>query len=81
MDPQHCKILEQVLAPLTYLTQARMDLAARLLLRTDDSLAKIASRVGYDSEFAFNRAFKKKYGAPPRRFRKTGSVESSELLA
>ena len=58
--------------PLAYLTQVRMDLAARLLLRTDATLAEIAGRVGYDSEFAFNRAFKKAYGVPPGRFRKAG---------
>ncbi len=69
------------LPPLTYLTQARMDLAARRLLRTDDALAKIARRVGYDSEFAFNRAFKKEYGVPPGRFRQTRGGQAAELPA
>lgn len=59
------------LPPLSYLAQFRMDFASRLLLRSDAGLAEIARRVGYDSEFAFNRAFKKQYGQPPGRFRRT----------
>ena len=56
--------------PLAYLTQVRMDLAARLLLASDASLTEVAGRVGYESEFAFNRAFKKEYGSPPGRYRR-----------
>ena len=59
--------------PAAYLTQLRMDLAARRLRRSEASLAEIAREVGYESEFAFNRAFKKEYGLPPGRFRRSAS--------
>ncbi len=55
--------------PLAYLTQLRLDTAARLLRTTDDPLAAIAQSVGYTSEFAFNRAFRRTRGSPPGRFR------------
>jgi AraC-like DNA-binding protein len=55
--------------PLAYLTQVRLDTAARLLRTTDDSLSSIAQSVGYTSEFAFNRAFRRTRGSPPGRFR------------
>lgn len=48
-----------------YLTSLRMQLAHRELRQSDDSLAKIAERVGYHSEPAFNRAFKRVMGIPP----------------
>ena len=50
---------------LQYLTDLRMQLAHRELLQGDDSLATIAGRVGYQSEPAFNRAFKREVGMPP----------------
>ena len=55
---------------LQYLTSLRMQLAHRELLQTGDSLAKIAERVGYHSEPAFNRAFKRVVGMPPGALRK-----------
>ena len=42
-----------------------MQLARQELLRGDDTLAKIAARVGYHSEPAFNRAFSRVVGMPP----------------
>ena len=48
-----------------YLTGLRMQLARQELLRGDDTLAKIAARVGYHSEPAFNRAFSRVVGMPP----------------
>lgn len=47
-----------------------MGLASRLLHDTDDSLAQIASRVGYDSEFSFSRAFKRSRGQAPNLYRR-----------
>jgi AraC-like DNA-binding protein len=47
-----------------------MTLAGRLLRETDEALAKIAHDVGYDSEFAFNRAFKRELGVSPGEYRK-----------
>jgi transcriptional regulator GlxA family with amidase domain len=55
--------------PLTYLTRWRLQLAARLLSKTSHSVAHIACEVGYESEAAFNRAFKRQYGEPPARYR------------
>lgn len=55
---------------LNYLTDLRMRMAQRDLHNTQDSLAIIAERVGYQSEPAFNRAFKRVVGIPPGRVRK-----------
>ncbi len=51
--------------PMQYLAQWRMQAAARLLLETRASVAAIALDVGYDSEAAFARAFKRLVGKPP----------------
>jgi AraC-like DNA-binding protein len=37
-------------------------------------VAQIAAEVGYDSETAFNRAFKRQFGNPPARFRTQAKV-------
>ncbi|MGK8524394.1 AraC family transcriptional regulator [Nocardia asteroides] len=58
-------------APLTYLTWWRMITAARALRDTDASLASIATRAGYTSEFAFAKAFKREFGAPPGAYRRS----------
>ncbi len=55
--------------PLVYLTRLRMGLAARLLRESDEPLSAIAGRVGYASEFAFNRTFHRVRGVPPGRYR------------
>lgn len=64
---------------LHYLTNLRMQLANQQLLQTSDSLAKIAQRVGYNSEPAFNRAFKRVIGIPPGAVRK-GARRKGEYL-
>jgi transcriptional regulator GlxA family with amidase domain len=56
--------------PLSYLTRWRLQLGAQMLSSTSDSVAQIASKVVYDSEQAFNRAFKRNFGNPPARYRK-----------
>jgi AraC-like DNA-binding protein len=53
-----------------YMTNWRMQLAANHLLSGVESVALIANQVGYDSEAAFSRAFKKAVGAPPSQWRK-----------
>ncbi|MEM8961854.1 MAG: AraC family transcriptional regulator [Acidobacteriota bacterium] len=58
-------------SPLAYLAQVRMDAAARLLIGSDDSLSAVARQVGYDSEHAFNRAFKRARGVPPGAYRRS----------
>lgn len=60
---------------LHYLTNLRMQLAHRQILQTSDTLAKIAQRVGYNSEAAFNRAFKRVMGMPPGAVRKGDRIE------
>ena len=55
--------------PMTYLTRWRLQLAARSLERTSRGVAEIAADVGYESEAAFNRAFKREFGRPPGRYR------------
>jgi transcriptional regulator GlxA family with amidase domain len=70
--------------PLRYLAELRLALAAHLLETTDDSLAELAERVGYTSEFAFSRAFKRKLGVAPgsyRRLRRTAQPFSPILAA
>jgi AraC-like DNA-binding protein len=55
--------------PFAYLTRWRLQLGAQMLSSTSDSVAQIASKVGYDSEQSFNRAFKRNFGNPPARYR------------
>jgi AraC-like DNA-binding protein len=57
--------------PVRYLTWWRMTTAARLLRTTDAPLTTIAGTVGYHSEFAFATAFKREYGSPPGKYRRT----------
>lgn len=60
---------------LEYLTRWRMHKARQLLNRRGPKLAQVASLVGYDSEAAFNRAFKRVVGVAPGQYRKaSGSV-------
>jgi AraC-like DNA-binding protein len=56
--------------PMQYLTQWRMQAAARLLLETRATVATIALEVGYESEAAFARAFKRLVGKPPAAWRR-----------
>lgn len=56
--------------PMTYLIRWRLRLGARALMTTNRSVAQIAAETGYESEAAFNRAFKREYGLPPARYRR-----------
>ena len=53
------------------LTQWRMLLAANLLARSNAPLASIAQDVGYQTDTAFSRAFRREYGAPPASWRRS----------
>jgi AraC-like DNA-binding protein len=55
--------------PMTYLTRWRLQLAVKSLERTSRGVADIAANVGYESEAAFSRAFKREFGQPPGRYR------------
>jgi len=56
-------------SPMAYLTRWRLRLGAQMLASTSHSVAQIAAEVGYESEAAFNRAFKRDFAVPPARFR------------
>ena len=56
--------------PMSYLMRWRLQLAARALGSTSRGVAHIAEEVGYESEAAFNRAFKREFGSPPARYRR-----------
>jgi AraC-like DNA-binding protein len=56
-------------SPIRYLTDWRMHLAEELLATTDISVVTLARRVGYDSEEAFSRAFKRARGLSPSHWR------------
>jgi AraC-like DNA-binding protein len=55
--------------PMQYLANWRMQLATNYLRSGTESVAAVANRVGYDSEAAFSRAFKKALGTPPSEWR------------
>jgi AraC-like DNA-binding protein len=67
--------------PMRYLTRWRLQLAARLLREGEEGLAVIAERVGYESEAAFNRAFKRWAGAPPGAWRARREREAAARSA
>ena len=58
------------MAPLTFLTELRLGLARHRLRTTDEPLAIIANAVGYSSEGAFNRAYRRSFGKAPGADRK-----------
>jgi AraC-like DNA-binding protein len=57
--------------PMQYLANWRLQVAAQHLERHGMSIAEIAALVGYESEEAFNRAFKKQVGVPPGTWRRS----------
>ena len=61
-----------------YLARWRMQLAARRLENPQVSIAQVGVEVGYESEAAFNRAFKKVVGVPPGMWRRGRSSEAAQ---
>ena len=59
-----------------YLTHWRMQVAAQKLRDSNASLAQVADVIGYESEAAFSRAFKKIFGTAPATWRRN---ENSRL--
>ena len=57
--------------PMQYLAKSRMLLAKELLVERQKSISQIAAAVGYDAEAAFNRAFKREFGTPPAKWRRS----------
>jgi AraC-like DNA-binding protein len=68
-------------APMRYLSEWRLQVAASLLRDTKLSAAMVAHRVGYESEEAFNRAFKRAMGSPPAQWRQHGAHLPAPLKA
>jgi AraC-like DNA-binding protein len=66
-------------SPMRYLAAWRMHLARQMLSEGNGSLAEVAERVGYESEYAFNRAFKRQVGEPPALWRKKASANQGTL--
>ena len=64
-------------APMRYLANWRMQLAKQLLREGTHSIQEVATRVGYESEAAFNRAFKRATGSPPATWRRGASSLSA----
>lgn len=60
--------------PMQYLTRWRLALAARMLKEARESVVRVAEQVGYESEAAFNRAFKREFGMPPAAWRRHSSM-------
>ena len=65
--------------PMQYLTRWRLQTAAGLLRDTDQGIAAIAAQVGYESEAAFNRAFKRLVGEPPASWRSWARARALSL--
>jgi len=64
------------ITPLQYLTHWRMQLSCRLLLDTDLPIMGIAEQVGYQSEAAFGRVFKKYFNVGPSSYRRDTKLNS-----
>ena len=61
-------------SPMQYLTQWRMLLASNLLRRSNVPLAQVAEEVGYLTDTAFSRAFRREFGLPPAAWRRSRSI-------
>ena len=68
-------IRERGMSPSQYLSNFRLTRAAELLKLTDYTIESIAISCGYRDPLVFAKAFKKKYGASPLRYRKTYQLE------
>jgi AraC-like DNA-binding protein len=66
--------------PMQYLSDWRMTLARDLLLTDGLSLAQIAERVGYSSQYAFATAFRRHHGEPPGRWRQHHALNAPAVL-
>jgi AraC-like DNA-binding protein len=65
-------------SPMKYLLAWRIHIAKQMLRDRSDSIRCIAERIGYDSEPAFSRAFKKATGRPPAAWRRIAAQASFE---
>ena len=61
-------------SPMHYLARWRLQVAAQRLTSSHEAMAQIAFEVGYESEAAFSRAFKRLFGASPAKWRRRAEV-------
>ncbi len=64
-------------SPIQYLAGWRMHLARHLLQASSFAVGEIAERVGYESEAAFSRGFRRSVGVPPAAWRQNRSKSDS----
>jgi AraC-like DNA-binding protein len=64
--------------PMHYLAKWRMQLASELLTGSNANVASIAAEIGYESEAAFSRAFKKLVGMPPSSWRRRAGLAATD---
>jgi AraC-like DNA-binding protein len=62
-------------SPAGYIERTRLDHAAALLVRTDLPIKRIAAEVGYGDVAGFTRAFARRLGTPPGRFRSAANLQ------
>jgi AraC-like DNA-binding protein len=68
--------------PMAYLARWRLKLAAEMLASSNGNVGEIAVKVGYTSEAAFNRMFKREFGCPPVHFRRVrGCPKKNRVVA
>lgn len=72
------------MGPKTWLIEARLQRAARMLAYPDRTVEDIAERCGYQCPFHFSRTFKRRFGLPPAAYRRVrqfrGFVDPDEAL-
>ena len=67
-------------SPIRYLAGWRIQLAKQLL-RDGTNIAEVSGQIGYESEAAFNRAFKRTTGSPPASWRRKVLTAATALMA
>jgi AraC-like DNA-binding protein len=67
-------------SPMQYLTQWRMVRAAELLRHSSLQLTHVAQEVGYRTDTAFSRAFRREFGQPPATWRRSRAVEAKAAI-
>lgn len=68
-------------SPMQYLTGWRMHLARHMLRESGLNIAELAARVGYESEAAFSRAFRRVMGVPPAAWREAEAARTAPARA
>lgn len=65
--------------PIQYLTHWRLQLGAQALKASEQPMKRIAEQAGYESEAAFSRAFKRKFGLPPAEWRRQQASDQARM--